>query len=671
MDIARRRLLQIGGAGLAAGVLGIGADGPAQARAVTGKPALSSRLRAVAPPAEVAANPAFSVQVRPRGAATWTNLFVYKIRLGHQADFGTLSYDSSMAQFDFNGTVDVRVTYAVNEPVTAFDLRPASYGVAAQQQGNTLSFSLTQNLAAPRKLVLRINNDWETKTLHLVTNPIEGTVTTEPKPPSTADANVHVIQPGADIPLQLPQGKDTYYFAPGLHVLPRGQWVEIDMGRSYSIDAFVLTQAALWDGKEYPNKFTIEMKNSPADPYVTVYDGMNNTQNGTLQGAIPARTARYARLRLFGSNATTGWIFSNTISEFALLEAGTGTNRALNRAVAGAVEGFASVVDGDTSATWNTTSGWARSHSGESFFLSRDGYHAYLAPGSVVQGSFMSDGFSNVTVSGRGILDCSQLNHTVSSPAEARTGAVWLIQGSDNHVAGITILDSPMWNVVMNYSTRPRVSNVNIFGAQVNADGVHLNACTDGVAQGLFIRTPDDNCIIYHFGAATNNTFKNSVLWGDGAHIIKIGSSSTPGLIDGVLFENVDILNQQGVWDLNRFTGCLKVWANHDLAIQNITFKDVRIDPFRFPERAAVVEIRTDPRNTGEGIGKLIQNVSLQNITYRGSGELAARITADAGSTINHVAFTGYTRQGALVTKATAGNITIGGSGTVSAVTFA
>ena len=606
-----------------------------------------SQLVTWSAPAGTASNNTFSVQVRKSGDSSWTDLFEYNVKVGHQD--GSIN-NSSMVNFDFSGTVDVKITRN-NGPINTFDIRPLSYGVSASQDQNTLTFSLAQDLTAPRKVVVRINDSWETEVLHLLTNlpKIDG--------PSENSANVLSINPGDPVPHKLPDGKDTYYFKAGNHTLPKGLWVELDLGATYSLDRFDLHQGD-YRGMEGKVKFTIESKLSSDDNYSTLYDGKNNSDTGNVSGAFAPAKARYVRLKLLGNNADGKYIFASLINEFKIFASGNSTNLALNKAVAGAMVGYEHAVDGDLSSSYKSSSGYGNWHAGESFFVGQDSTTVYIEKGAVVKGSIMSDGIDQVAVKGRGILDCSELKHT-SQLREGRTGAIWLISGKNNLVEGITILDPPMWSVVMNFSEQPKVFGINMIGYAVNADGIHFSGCNNGIVDGVFIRTPDDNLVMYHYAKASGNLFTNSVLWADDAHIILIGLAGNEGNqpISNLTFGNLDILNQQGVYDLDKFNGCLKLWPNGGNTISNVVFNNIRIDPFRSPEKSAIFQFRTDERFSGEGNGK-IRGVSLIDVNYRGSGERKSLLKGTgAVNNVADVQFINYKRNGSYVVDDSSGNI--------------
>ncbi len=618
----------------------------------------SGAIRTWSPPSGTAANSDYTVSVRSSGTSAWTDLFTYNVKLGHQ-DGST--FDASMGTFDFSGTIDVRVHFHA-APLTSYDIRPASYGVSGTKSGDTVTFSLTQGVDAPRKIVFRANDDWEQRTLHILT------ASPESDAPNPDDPNVFVVQPGQAAPFQLPTGKDTYYFAPGEHTLPRGMWAEFDLGAEYPLDRIELAQTTFQIGigmtpTAYPNKFTIETKRAASDPYQSAVDGTGNTQTGVVASTFAPKTARYIRLNLLGSSTTTGFQFSNAVSELRAF-AGSSANLAQGRAVAGATPDFPALTDGSTSTAYASESGYGNWHAGETFFI-RESSTVYLAPGSVVHGGFASDGVSGITIRGRGILDGSTLTHDVAGQGEVRTGAIWLTGGSDNRIEGITILDSTMWTVVMNFATRPVVRDVNILAYEVNADGIHFSGSSGGTVSGVFIRTPDDNIVMYHYGTGRNNTFTKSVFWGDDAHIFLFGLGTAPNAeISDITVSDNDILNQRGVYDLDKFNGIIKVWPNGGNHTSNMTFSNIRIDTLREPSKAAIFQLRTDERFAGEG-GGTISNVVMSNIRVSGSGERASTITGVGA--INGVHISSYTRAGIPVTDSPSGNFVI--SGLVSNVT--
>ncbi|MDQ0060306.1 glycosyl hydrolase family 28 protein [Paenibacillus harenae] len=163
-------------------------------------------------PKGAAGNDDFRVSARVPGGE-WQELFVYeaKVDMHHVRR-------ASMAYFDMEGTVEVRLTskHALIEQAA---IRPLSYNIPFELRGSELTFELDR----PRKLAIEVNGE-RFANLHLFANKIEQS------PPRPGDENVLVLGPAihrtediyrlAATPNET-SGKapDTIYFAPGLHYL--------------------------------------------------------------------------------------------------------------------------------------------------------------------------------------------------------------------------------------------------------------------------------------------------------------------------------------------------------------------------------------------------------------------------------------------------------------------
>jgi hypothetical protein len=607
----------------------------------------------------MAANSTFSVKVKEAGSAVWQDLFVHEVKVGHQKQVQPVP--SSMVAFDFLGQVELQITHNAG-PINSHDIRPSSYGIQASVVGSSLSFSMTQKPDAPRKIVVRVNDDWEQSVLHIVTNP------PETSPPAPTDPGVHVVQPGAPVPLSLPAGKNTYYFAPGVHRLPRGSWIDVDLGSVTTIDRINIVPGKFYGNEPIdPQRFEIEGFTQSGGTRTFHYDGKNNAQTGPIKLTFPASKVRHLRLWLLGNNGPSRYRRANSITELEVYPQGSGTNVALGRATAGAMPSFAAATDGDHATPFSSKLGFGNKGSGETFYLTRDNLAVYLAPGAVVRGAIGADSLSNLSISGRGILDGAELDQNRDLE---KTSTVSLVGGSDNAVEGITVVNPPMWAVVLDAATRPIVRRVSIFGSTINGDGIHFDGSSGGTIDGVFIRTCDDNITMYHYGESAHNQITNSVLMTDDGSSFVLGLGHIPGSpVHSNAIRNIDVITQQGVWDLSRFTGVIRLWATGGNEIRDLVFQDIRIDAFRFPDRGSVFHFRTDAPTAAESPGRRIKNITLQNISYNGSGELSSVLYGlDSSHNIEDIFIDGYTRNNTGVTGVADGNIKVMGS--VSNVRF-
>ena len=144
--------MRIGSAGLLAGVFSF----PCDATVVT-YPA----------PAGAKLNNAYNVEVRQQGADEWMPIDVYAVKVDRTVGVKHEAATVSMAYFDFDGVVDVRVTS--NElDVKDAKVRPLSYDIPVRTDGNSFTFSLD----TPRNLSVEVNGEIYNN-LQLFANPID------------------------------------------------------------------------------------------------------------------------------------------------------------------------------------------------------------------------------------------------------------------------------------------------------------------------------------------------------------------------------------------------------------------------------------------------------------------------------------------------------------------
>lgn len=137
--------------------------------------------------------------------------------------------EAGTVSFDFEGTVEVRIICqeVINEAV----LRPLSRAIPITVEDREIRFQLQE----PGNFSLEINGD-RFHNLHIFANPMETDI------PNKSDSNVVYVTPGTHVPADLyvplcQPGKDTLYFAPGLHQIvsktlniPSGKRVYLEGG---------------------------------------------------------------------------------------------------------------------------------------------------------------------------------------------------------------------------------------------------------------------------------------------------------------------------------------------------------------------------------------------------------------------------------------------------------
>ena len=155
----------------------------------------------------------FSVEVRQDGGA-WQPVSVYPVKVDEVRGVGHHVETASMAYFDFDGKVEVRVV-SNKEKVKDARVRPLSYNIIPACAGDTLTFSLDK----PRNLSVEVNGDIF-HNLHLFANPLD-----QYRPTEKEIKNA----------LKKKKGGKLVYFGPGVHQLP-GDTMRIASGQTVYVD---------------------------------------------------------------------------------------------------------------------------------------------------------------------------------------------------------------------------------------------------------------------------------------------------------------------------------------------------------------------------------------------------------------------------------------------------
>jgi hypothetical protein len=133
----------------------------------------------------------YTIQVKPGGAprGQYQSVGVYHTLFAeaNTTSGGGILHNSSVACFDFSGSVDLSIKYSTDH-VQNVSVCPYSYGIVPSvSRGNQLEFTLTN----PTAIIIEINGDIR-NTLQLLTHPIETDV------PDPSDPDVLYFGPGID-----------------------------------------------------------------------------------------------------------------------------------------------------------------------------------------------------------------------------------------------------------------------------------------------------------------------------------------------------------------------------------------------------------------------------------------------------------------------------------------
>ncbi len=231
-------------------------------------------------PEHVLMNSDFTVKVRIPGKK-YQELPCYLIKVDEVRETRHHVEDATMSYFDFSGEVEVLITYNKGA-IGPARIRPLSYGIVPEIDGNTLSFKLER----PCNLSVEVNGDIF-HNLHLFANPIDDFIYDE------KDTNVIYFGPGVhelkDKKLFVPSGKTVYLaggavlmgqiLIEGVHdvsLLGRGvidhsvkMGIRIANSRNVKVEGIICTQCATGGSDN------VTIRNVKSISYYGWGDGMN------------------------------------------------------------------------------------------------------------------------------------------------------------------------------------------------------------------------------------------------------------------------------------------------------------------------------------------------------------------------------------------------------------
>lgn len=280
--------------------------------------------------------------------------------------------------------------------------------------------------------------------------------------------------------------------------------------------------------------------------------------------------------------------------------------------------------------------------------------------GAVVLGSFRITNEQYVSIMGRGIIYLGYLKK------ESYLRGVDINNSAHVLVEGVTILN-PTHNIIRLGSVYDIViEDVRGFAHMGWSVGINMMACENVLIKDVFLRSSDDCITVYgrrykYLGDSGNVQVKGCILWADVAHPTNIGTHGDSGnggnTIENVLFEDIDILEHHELQD--DYLGCLCINAGDGNTIRNITYRNIRVEPF---ERGKLFDIQVKWNKRYNPIpGNLVEHILFENIRYTGDGEVTSEICGfDKERKVVDVKFKELYVRGKHITCPEEGNLHIG-----------
>lgn len=230
----------------------------------------------------------------------------------------------------------------------------------------------------------------------------------------------------------------------------------------------------------------------------------------------------------------------------------------------------------------------------------------HLAGGAVIHGRFIVADAENVSIWGRGIIDCN-----------SREG-VSIRRSNGVAVDGIVTTQVPVGE-----SRNVSITNVKVITSYGWGDGLNVFASSDVSYDRCFARTSDDCHTVYatrkgFTGSARNIVMRRSVLWADVAHPIFIGlhgNVERPDTIEHLRYYDLDILEQRE--PQIDYQGCIAIGAGDLNLVRDVLFDSIRVEEIHCGQ---LFNMRTTwNQKYCRAPGRAIEDVTLRNVSYTGA----------------------------------------------------
>ena len=292
------------------------------------------------------------------------------------------------------------------------------------------------------------------------------------------------------------------------------------------------------------------------------------------------------------------------------------------------------------------------------------GKTVYIQGGAVVKAQIRTNPFwngngrsspkNNVTIRGRGVIDCSQWCGNFTEGAkidEPEMPGMVLFCASNVTAEGVVIVNPPRFGLGVGHGAQNViVNNVKEFTSMLEGDGMDVlgGGCSNVTVENCFIRCADDACAVD--GGCSSVTYSNDVIYPMRTHAFMIGIGT--GVLTDFVAENCYIETEfahpvyRGVFSLNA--------ANY---MQNVIFKNIQVER---TVQGGFLDIY--PYSFWNGVGGSISNVFFENVYYNTNiNDLWSPIGGINDSLyVANVNFSNCYYGGSLITNSASGHLSIG-----------
>jgi polygalacturonase len=208
----------------------------------------------------------------------------------------------------------------------------------------------------------------------------------------------------------------------------------------------------------------------------------------------------------------------------------------------------------------------------------KSGEIVYIEGGAVVYGMIHAENASDIKILGRGILEGSKNQEYLNGKWRR---FIDLKDCKDIRIEGITLVNSPTWQIVTINCDNVSISHVKIVSNNGGDDGIDIVRSRNVLVEGCFIHTKDD-CIAIksnfdYPGNVTNQNIMvtNSVFWNtEWGNALEIGFELRADTMRRITFRDCDVIHCDD--------GAVFSIHNGDCSVvTDVTFENIRVEDAR------------------------------------------------------------------------------------------
>lgn len=222
----------------------------------------------------------------------------------------------------------------------------------------------------------------------------------------------------------------------------------------------------------------------------------------------------------------------------------------------------------------------------------KSGQTVYIAGGSIVHGSIVATGASDIKILGRGILDNSMYERGKAP------GPIVLYQCSNVKIDGIVLRDPNVWTVTPSDCQYVDISNIKLIGLwRYNADGIDIVNCQHVTIDKCFVRSYDDSIVIKGLHRTGEKPVKDvvvtdCVIWNEWGRALEIGAETVAPEISGLIFKNCDIIRTAHI--------AMDIQHGDRALVKDVRFENIRFEVDDYNPRPQMQKERGEKYGFGE-----------------------------------------------------------------------